>query len=497
MPGDDRMEESYRRLFERHPQPMWVFDPRSLRFLAVNEAALATYGYSREEFLAMTIADIRPPEDREALRGALADADRRYASAGVWRHRKKDGTIMNVRVASNALEFEGRTARLVLAEDITDRMRLEEQLRQAQKMEAIGNLAGGIAHDFNNILLVIRGHTATLLRELRGSPIRANVEQIDLAAGRAGEFTHQLLAFSQTRVTEPEVVDLNALIEEMVHMLGQLLGDIRVDLRLAADLAPIVVDRALLGQAVLNLVLNARDAMPTGGTLRIRTADVQLDDAYAALHADVVPGAYVLLQVTDSGVGMDEATRARAFEPYFTTKEIGTGIGLTTVFGAVKRSNGSISLYSEPRLGTTFKLYFPRAGQQAGEPASQPAGSPEGSETILLVEDTEVVRTLLIEALESYGYTVLAAADAEQALELFAREQGSVDLLMTDVVLPGISGLVLAERILAAAPEMRVLFTSGFPSETIFDDGASGRHDFIEKPYLPDELARKLRALLT
>src|SRR6266849_6313489 len=231
----ERSAVNYRRLFERHPQPMWVFDPVSLRFLAVNEAAVATYGYSRDEFLAMTIADIRLPEDVPALEEALRNASRRFVSPGIWRHRKKNGSLIDVKVTSNAIEFEGHDARLVLAEDITAQSRLEEQLRQAQKMEALGTLASGIAHDFNNILLCIRGYSSALLDELREKRLRSSVEQIDRAATRGGEFTHRLLAFSRQQVLEPELIDVNALVSEMIEMLARMLGDdIEVDLQLEA-----------------------------------------------------------------------------------------------------------------------------------------------------------------------------------------------------------------------------------------------------------------------
>ncbi|MDX6515687.1 MAG: hypothetical protein QOH73_1353 [Gaiellaceae bacterium] len=480
-------DTSYEALFEAHPQPMWVFDRESLRFLAVNEAAVAAYGYARSAFLAMTIADIRPAEDGRAL------------EAGASRHRKQDGSLIDVRVRSNPISFAGRDACLVLVEDVTAESRLEEQLRQSQKMEAIGNLAGGIAHDFNNILLVIRGHSSLLLEELPEGRLRSSVEQIDCAAARAAEFTHQLLAFSRQQALEPEVVDLNALVTEMLAMLDRMLGDVEVDLRLAPDAAPVVVDRARLGQAILNLVVNARDAMPGGGTLTVRTANVERDATDTSPDADVLPGPHVLLQVTDSGIGMDAETQSRVFEPFFTTKEAGSGLGLATVFGLVRQSYGSIALESEPDHGSTFKLYFPSA-QGVVHPPQARAEPPalDVNETILLVDDDEDVRTLVLAVLESYGYTVLTAASGAEALQLAERAQGSIDLLMTDMVMPRMTGRELAEKIQALDPRVRVLFTSGFPMETALS-GASvelERYGFIEKPYLPMELARKLRELL-
>ncbi|MDX6503578.1 MAG: hypothetical protein QOE29_703 [Gaiellaceae bacterium] len=479
-------DTSYEALFEAHPQPMWVFDRESRRFLAVNQAAVAAYGYARSAFLEMTTADIRPAEDGRAL------------ETGASRHRKQDGSLIDVRVRSNPISFAGRDACLVLVEDVTAESRLEEQLRQSQKMEAIGNLAGGIAHDFNNILLVIRGHSSLLLEELPEGRLRSSVEQIDCAAARAAEFTHQLLAFSRQQALEPEVVDLNALVTEMLAMLDRMLGDVEVDLRLAPEAAPVVVDRARLGQAILNLVVNARDAMPGGGTLTVRTANVERD-ATDASPGGVLPGPHVLLQVTDSGIGMDAETQSRVFEPFFTTKEEGSGLGLATVFGLVRQSYGSITLESEPDHGSTFKLYFPSAQGivQAPQARAEPPAL-DVNETILLVDDAEDVRTLVLAVLESYGYTVLTAASGAEALQLAERAQGSIDLLMTDMVMPRMTGRELAERIQALDPRVRILFTSGFPMETALSHGSLEleRYGFIEKPYLPTELARKLRELL-
>jgi PAS domain S-box-containing protein len=492
-----RSEESYRHLFDRHPGSMWLFEPETLRFLAVNDAAIATYGYTREEFLAMTIADIRPTEDRSALEKALRDGAREYVHAGVWRHLKKDGTQIEASVFSNLVEFEGQQARLVLAQDVTEQRRLEEQLLQGQKMEAIGSLAGGIAHDFNNILLVIRGHSAGLLRELGNDRLRDSVQQIDRAAERAAEFTHQLLAFSRQQVLRLEVTDLNPLVVETLRLLRRMLGDdIQVDIQLDPEVGSILIDRGQLGQAILNLVVNASDAMPGGGTLTVRTANVELDEAYASTHDEVAPGSYVLLQVTDSGTGMDAETQRRIFDPFFTTKEQGTGLGLATVYGLVKQSRGHIWLYSEPLMGSTFKLYFPVTDDEATP--SLEAGvveSLEGDEMILLVEDTEMVRSLVTSTLEFYGYSVLAAADGVEAQELAARHQ--IDLLMTDVVMPHMNGRELAESLLAHYPHVKVLFTSGYPADTIIRHGIStARTAFIEKPYVPDELARKIREVL-
>ena len=497
-------EDSYRALFEHHPGPMWLYDLDTLRFLTVNQAAIASYGYSREEFLLMTIDDLRA-RDRDEVSRATLEATNGNSTAG-WdapnmrRHRRKDGSVIFVLVSSETIEFEGHQAGLVLAQDLTEQRKLEEQLRQALKMEAIGNLAGGIAHDFNNLLLVIRGYSAMLLKHLTDEPDRNSAQQIDKAAQRASEFTHQLLAFSRQQVLRPEVSDLNAIVTETMAMLSRSIGAaVRVESQLEPALGPVLVDRGQIAQAVLNLAINARDAMgEAGGRLSIRTANVTLDQSYTDAHEGLAPGSYVLLQITDSGQGMDKETQMRAFDPFFTTKEEGTGLGLATVYGLVKQSGGHISFYSEPGMGTTFKLYFPTTTAEIiplKEPG--PVVSLTGDETILLVEDTEIVRSLVTTMLESCGYTVVAAASGPEAIEIAEEANGSIDLLMTDVVMPRMNGRELADRLLATRSDLKVLFTSGYPSDTALRRGiAEARTSFIEKPYLPDDLARKVREIL-
>lgn len=492
-------EDSYRALFERHPSPMWLNDLETLRFLTVNEAAIASYGYSREEFLSMTIDEIRVAEAAEdSRRNSANDPDAPSGS----RHRRKDGTFIEVLVSSDSIEFEGHQASLVLAQDMTEQRRLEEHLRQAQKMEAIGNLAGGIAHDFNNLLLVIRGYSAILLKQLTDEHLRDSAQQIDGAAQLAGEFTHQLLAFSRQQVLRPEVSDLNEIVAETLTLLRRSIGgEISVESQFEPALGAVLVDRGQIAQAVLNLAINARDAMSEeGGRLSIRTANAELDQTYATAHDGVVPGSYALLQITDSGVGMDKGTQSRAFDPFFTTKEEGSGLGLATVYGLVKQSGGHIWLYSEPGMGTTFKLFFPITSApitSSIEPVDVKSLRGTGTETILLVEDTEMVRSLVTTLLGSYGYEVLAAVSGPEAIEIADQPNLTIDLLMTDVVMPRMNGRELADRLTATRPGLKVLFTSGYPSDTVVRHGiAEARTAFIEKPYLPDDLARMVRDIL-
>jgi two-component system cell cycle sensor histidine kinase/response regulator CckA len=493
-----RSEESYRLLFERHPSPMWVYDLDTLLFLAVNEAAVSSYGFTRDEFLGMTIEEIRPEEERPQLRETVQALGRGRVDAATRRHRKKDGTNIDVRILSNAIDFEGRAARLVLAEDVTQQRVLEEQLRQAQKMEAVGNLAGGVAHDFNNILMVIRTCASLLLSRIPDEALREDVIRIDNAADRAAKLTRELLAFSRRQVLRPEITDLNAVIDETLELVRGVIGEeVDVVCELGPELPAILVDRGQIEQVLTSLAANARDAMPEGGTLTIRTANVVLDEIYASQQSDLEPGPHVLLQVTDSGVGMDDATRGRVFDPFYTTKDQGTGLGLATVYGIIKQSSGHIWLHSEPGLGTTFKIYFPVAGGPRDATAAEPeVSSLHGGETILLAEDDEAVRRVVAEALRFYGYTVLEACDGPSAIEL-AQEQGSIELVLTDVVMPGMTGRELVERLLEDRPTLKALFTSGYPADTALRRGiAQARVAFIEKPYLPGDLALKVREVL-
>jgi PAS domain S-box-containing protein len=467
-----------------------------------NAGAERVYGYSSGEIVGQSISLLIPDHRADELPAILDRIGRGEAVPPYETVRvRKDGRQIDVALTVSPIKDSRGTliGASTIARDITDRTKLEAQLRQSQKLESIGSLAGGIAHDFNNILLVIRGHSAVLLDDVSDQRLRASILQIDRAAERAAEFTHQLLAFSRQQVLRPQVVDLNSLVDETLQLVSRMLDkDIVIDRQLKEQLNLILIDRSQLTQAILNLVVNARDAMPDGGTLTIRTANVDLDADYAAEHEDVIPGSYVLLQVTDSGIGVDPLDQARIFEPFFTTKEQGTGLGLAGVFGLVKQSRGHIWVYSEPHMGTTFKLYFPVTGEKQSVTAEPEAlQSLDGDETILLVEDTDMVRSLVAATLESFGYTVLAAASGAEALEIAEARLEPIELLMTDVVMPRMNGRELAERLLAKHPDMKVLFTSGYPADTIIRHGISeSRTAFLEKPYLPADLARKIREVI-
>ncbi len=379
---------------------------------------------------------------------------------------------------------------------------LEEQLRQAQKMDAVGKLAGGVAHDFNNLLSVILSYSALLIEQFPSDdPRTADVLEIRRAAERAATLTHQLLAFSRQQVASPRLVDLNALIRGVSRMFETLLGDqVKLTLALDPDLGQVKADPGQLEQVLMNLVVNARDAMPEGGTLTIETANAELSEDYAAQHLDVVPGPHVMFAVSDTGIGMDRATQARIFEPFFTTKAVGkgTGLGLSTTFGIVKQSAGSIWVYSELGRGTTLKVYLPRCFEDE-RPSPHPPSPTHltGNETILLVEDQDQVRGVASTILEGQGYRVLKAADGEAALALSAQHEGPIELLLTDVVMPGIGGPALAERLTKERPELRVLYASGYTKGAIEQHGVfEGSPALLQKPFTPESLLRKVREVL-
>jgi PAS domain S-box-containing protein len=625
-------EENFRYLFEKNPNPMWVFDQDTLSFLEVNDAALAHYGYSRDEFQRMQIADLRPAEDVPRLMSYLRERTPGLRGAGEWRHVTKDGRVIDVEVVSHTLQFQHRNAVLVVIRDITEsksaeaslresealargvldnaldayirmdhsgritewnvmaettfgwtraeaigqsvdsliippelreahriglarflatgegpllsrRIELdalrrdgrtipveasitavnavgqrvfsgflrdltekklaEGQLRQAQKMEAVGQLTGGIAHDFNNLLTVIIGSLEMATeRAARDRQLAVTIGQALKAAEKGAALTHRLLAFSRQQALQPTQIDLNQLVDEMSDLLRRTLGeDVEIEIGRSEKLWPTHADRSQIENALLNLTINSRDAMTGGGKLTIDTANVNLDSDYAARNAEVAPGDYVMLAVTDTGTGISADVMDRVFEPFFTTKGVGegSGLGLSMVYGFAKQSGGHLKIYSEVGHGTTVRLYLPRAkAVEAADPT--PTGQSDdlrGAEAILVVEDDEAVRQLAVAQLQSFGYRVVEASNAERALTLL-RSPEPIDLLFTDVVMPGgMTGRQLAEEGRRLRPSLQVLFTSGYTPNSIVHQGKldPGVH-LLSKPYRRAELARKVREVL-
>jgi len=502
MPAKQLLKENdkkFRLLFEDNPQPMWVFDVASQKFLEANAAASTLYGYSPEEFRNISFADVQSEEEVGRFRDVAATGQ---LPACVWHHRTKSGRMIDVEIAVHDIQYGGQAVQLAVIMDVTGRRQLEEQLRQAQKMEAVGMLAGGVAHDFNNLLTIITGYSQLILNNLGPNDSnRHSVEQIMKAGERAAALTKQLLAFSRRQVLQPKVLEVNKLVDSLGAMLQRLIGeDIDLRLHLRPDLGRVNADPGQMEQVLMNLVVNARDAMPKGGTLTIETANVTLDDNYAGRHISVKPGPYVLLAVSDTGSGMDEATKSRLFEPFFTTKGSGkgTGLGLSTVFGIVRQSGGSIEVYSEQGRGTSVKVYLPRIDRPAAiESTLVQRKQPKGTETILLVEDDEMVRTLVRETLEREGYKILDAADPIVARKMVEHHRGPIQLTITDVVMPKVNGRELAEQIIQLRPQMRVLYMSGYTDGAITNSGLLQKEvAFLQKPFTPAALIDKVREVL-
>jgi PAS domain S-box-containing protein len=493
-------ERRYRDLFESNPHPMWIYDSETLRFLAVNDTAVRQYGWSVDEFRAKTIVDICPPEDVSHLAAVLKSDEAARPITSPGRHLRADGSIIQVEVSSHELTWAGRPACVVLAIDVSDRARLEEQLRQAQKMEAVGRLAGGIAHDFNNLLTAISGNAHILRSELAPGDARvAEVDEIVLAGERAATLTRQLLAFSRRQVLQPRALSLNESIEELRGMLVRLIGeDLHLKTVLGPDLGLVRADPGQLTQVLMNLAVNARDAMPLGGTLTLETGNVTLDETFARAHEGVRAGPHVMLKVSDTGAGMDAETQARLFEPFFTTKEVGkgTGLGLATVYGIVRQSEGSIDVRSEIGRGSTFEICLPQAPVAESTEAEQGRmdALPKGHETILVVEDEDAVRKLAVSVLERHGYAVLAADGPAQAEAIAAENSGPIDLLLTDVVMPGGNGADLAVRFKALRPAAKVVMMTGYAQESIALHGVlKDGIVLIEKPFSPNLLLARVR----
>ena len=506
-------EERYRDYFENAKDAIYIHDLTG-RYIMVNKAGEELIGYSRAEILQMRISDVVPRNGLDHIHARLKEklADHSLTIYEVEAIRK-DGSRVPIEVSSRLIYENGVPVAVQgSARDITERKRSEEalrasqlQLQQSQKLEAIGQLAGGVAHDFNNMLTAIIGYTDLSLRRVGlENPIRRNLEETKKAAERAASLVRQLLAFSRKQILEPKVLDLNDVVKDMHKMLTRLIGEnIKLATRLETDLGSVKADPCQVEQIIVNLVVNARDAMPRGGRVTIETANVALDDQFAVKkHVSVKPGEYVMLAVSDTGSGMDQETQARIFEPFFTTKEVGkgTGLGLSTVYGIVKQSGGNIWVYSEQGLGTVFKVYLPRIDDATASTIarqSQETSAPRGTETILLVEDEDVVRGLTRKILMQAGYNVLDAKGGDEAIRLCHAHAGPIDLLLTDVVMPEVSGKEVADRLLELRPSIRVLYMSGYTDEAIVQHGVLDANvKFIQKPFTWVGLTRKVREVL-
>lgn len=496
-------EAQWRLLFAENPHPMWVYDCQTRAFLAVNDAAITTYGYSRDEFAAMRVTQIEAPDQATELQEQAAADSPAGAASARHRHRRKDGTALDVEVRERELRFDGRAARLVLAENITTRLALEAALRQSQKMDAVGRLAGGIAHDFNNFLAVIMTYA-----ELAGEGLPADdsrvrdLSEVTAAAEKAHALTRQLLAFSRQQVLQPTVLDPNSVLSATEQMLRRVLGeDIVIEVRLEPGVGRIRIDPNQLEQVILNLALNARDAMPGGGTLTLTTTSAELDEESRVLHGLPEAGRFVVIAVSDTGVGISPEIRARIFEPFFTTKEVGkgTGLGLATLYAIVTQAGGNVTVYSEPDMGSTFRVYLPRiAGEEPAQPETRtPDLVPKGNETILLVEDDAAVRAAATAALERLGYTVLSAQGAADAMAWMERRHTPVDLVISDVVMPGADGPTLIRNLRRSRGELKAILMSGYTGEAIASRGSiEPGMTYLEKPFTVGTLARKVRAVL-
>ena len=504
--------DAYAVLFESHPLPMWIVEVGTYRFLAVNNAAVLHYGYSREEFLSMSLLDIRPQEDVPQFREELPKLASKPGpqTGGSRRHVTKDGTIIHVEVCYGRIPYDDGHALLTVVFDVTERKRYEERLLHSAKMEALGRLAGGVAHDFNNLLTIILGYSNIVLDSLPlADPLRPNIDGIRKAADRAAALTRQMLTFSRRQVLQPKLLNLNEILSDTSKMLRRLINeDIELSIVADHDLHAIMADPVQIEQILINLTVNARDAMPTGGTISFETRNVDLNewDAVHSAHQhptrpDLKPGRYILLSVKDDGRGMDEKTKSHIFEPFFTTKvPEGTGLGLPTVYGIVKQSGGDICVYSEPGRGTTFEIYFPVAMMPGPHDEAVPAETfrLKGSETVLLVEDEAELRTLARNILTSYGYKVLEAVNGEDALQKAAAHNGRIDLMITDVVMPKLGGRDLARKLGAVRPEMKVIFMSGYDSDAVAKHGVLGPGTaYLEKPFSVEILMRKVRETLS
>jgi PAS domain S-box-containing protein len=499
-------EVRYKRLFEAAQDGILLLDVETGAVTDVNPFLASLLEYSHEELLGKAIWDLGLPRDIEASKRSFEELKRkRYVHYEDLPLMTKGGQSIEVEVESNVYRVDNEEVIQCNIRDIRrrkDAVLLEQRLRQALKMEAVGQLAGGLAHDFNNLLGVILGY-CEMLEDQTALPERVHnmILEIHNAGKSARNLTQRLLAFSRRQVLEPVIIDLNETVHRMEKMLDRLLGDnIQLASVLAPDLGKIRADPNQVEQMLMNLAINARDAMPKGGLIIVKTANVEIDEAYAHQHPSTEPGQYVLLTVSDTGIGMDAETQSHIFEPFFSTKPQGqgTGLGLSTVFGLVKQSGGAIAVYSEPGEGATFRIHFPRCDDiHVAMPRKIASPSKGGTETILLVDDAAPLRGLTRRILENSGYNVLDSGDPGEALRMAAEHDGPLPLMITDVLMPGFSGSVLAERVAEVRPEIKVLYASGYNDDSVVHLHVRGQDSaFLDKPFTRENLLKKVRDLL-
>jgi PAS domain S-box-containing protein len=497
-------EAKFSKSFHSNPAGIVIADITSQSYLEVNEAFERITGYRRDEIVGRSWLQVCLWADPHEWDRAL----QRLQNEGCIRNlefafRKKSGELGTGLLSAELIEIGGHQCAITATIDITERLRLEMQLRQAQKLEGLGRLAGGVAHDFNNLLVVINGYSDFVLKRLKtDDPLYLPAQEINKAGERAASLTKQLLAFSRKQIIEPRPLDLNTIVNDAERMFQRLIGE---DIELAVSLDPllgqIMADPAQIQQVIMNLVVNARDAMTDGGKLEVTTKNIDIDESAAGLHPDAVPGRYVLMTITDTGIGMSEETMQSIFDPFFTTKrhDTGTGLGLAMVYGIVRQSGGWIEVSSKLGQGTSFRVYLPRVDVRPGRAWT---GSPVpitlyGDETVLVVEDQEEVRRLIRTILESYGYNVLEAENGTEALRLAEEHSTEIELLLTDVILPGMNGRTLSERIRVLVPKLKVMFTSGYPEDVISRRGVLQQDvAYLPKPFGPESLAIKVREVL-
>ncbi len=493
-------DERLRRIYNAANDAILLIEPHSAEIIEANPKASQMFGYSQEELVGMCAAKLNPSEkiNYKNILEEITKNNEAGQSHQLTYFTKSDDTL-STEASFSSVQIEGKLYVLAVVRDVTRRKQLEAQLRQSQKMEAIGQLAGGVAHDFNNLLTVITGYSNLLLYRIDDEEIRQDIEQIRKAGDRAAALTRQLLAFSRKQVLQPKILDLNVVVTDMEKMLRRLIGeDIELDTNLTQPLERIKADPGQVEQVIMNLAVNARDAMPDGGKLTIQTAGVQW---HPPSHIKMEPGRYVLLTVSDTGMGMDDQTQARIFEPFFTTKEAGkgTGLGLATVYGIVTQSGGTIQVDSQPGNGTTFKVYLPHVEvwREESDSNTAPDSVENGSETVLLVEDETGVRSLARDILQRNGYNVLEAQNGKEALQIVQQHTAPIDLLLTDVIMPHMNGYDLARQLSNLRPAAKVVYISGYANKALNRNGGEeAGENFLQKPFTPNVLAHKIRSTL-